>query len=102
MTSSKTLGGSVWLAATFLLGASLSLWAQPYVPGSTYFGRSNYIEYAAGDLPFIMSAPHGGSLTPSEIPDRTNCPSCSGWDFATATDSNTDDVATKVWAELAA
>ena len=75
-------------------------WAQTYVPGSTYFGRSNYIEYAAGDLPFILSAPHGGTLNPAEIPDRTNCPSCSGWDFTTTTDTATDDVAAKVKTEV--
>ncbi len=44
---------------------------QTYVAGQTYFGRNNYIEYIAGDLPFIISAPHGGTLTPSELPDRT-------------------------------
>jgi autotransporter-associated beta strand protein len=82
-------GAHAWLAA-----------GQSYIPGVTYFGRSNYIEYAAGDLPFILSAPHGGTLTPAEIPDRTNCPSCSGWDFTTTTDSATDDVAAKVKAEV--
>ena len=79
---------------------SAASWAQVYVPGSTYFGRSNYIEYAAGDLPFILSAPHGGTLNPAEIPDRTNCPSCSGWDFTTTTDTATDDVAAKVKTEV--
>ena len=43
-----------------------------YVPGTTYFGRSNYTEYVAGNLPLIISAPHGGDLTPSELPNRTN------------------------------
>ena len=42
-----------------------------YVPGETYFGRNGYIEYIAGDLPIIISAPHGGYLKPDEIPDRT-------------------------------
>jgi hypothetical protein len=45
--------------------------AQLYVPGQTYFGRSNYIEYTAGNLPVIIAAPHGGSLKPAELPDRT-------------------------------
>jgi hypothetical protein len=43
----------------------------PYVPGRSYFGRNGYIEYIAGNTPVIYSAPHGGDLTPSEIPDRT-------------------------------
>ena len=45
--------------------------AQTYVAGQTYFGRNNYIEYRAGNMPLIVSAPHGGTLTPAELPDRT-------------------------------
>lgn len=41
-----------------------------FIPGKSYFGRSNYIEYIAGDIPLIISAPHGGMLNPKEIPDR--------------------------------
>src|SRR5262249_43166862 len=44
----------------------------PYTPGQSYFGRNNYIEYIAGDGPVILSASHGGDLTPAEIPDRTD------------------------------
>ncbi len=67
--------------------------AQTYTPGTTYFGRSNYIQYVAGDMPVIFSAPHGGGLTPSEIPNRVcgSDPDCS-----TTTDSNVDDVALAV------
>ncbi len=42
-----------------------------YIAGETHFGRNSYIEYIVGDLPIIISAPHGGSLEPDEIPDRT-------------------------------
>jgi hypothetical protein len=45
--------------------------SQTFLPGKSYFGRNNYIEYMAGNLPLIISVPHGGALTPSEIPDRT-------------------------------
>ena len=41
-----------------------------YEPGRSYFGRNGYVEYVPGDLPVILSAPHGGGLTPVEIPDR--------------------------------
>lgn len=43
---------------------------QAFVPGKTYFGQDNHIEYLAGDLPFILSAPHGGREKPENIPDR--------------------------------
>lgn len=84
--------------------AAVGLWAatagaQPFTPGVSYFGRSNYIEYIAGELPVILSAPHGGALKPAEIPNRTNCTTC-GWDFSTATDSNTEDLARRIRTEV--
>ncbi len=42
-----------------------------YVVGQTYYGANNFIEYAVGDLPIVLSAPHGGYAKPSAIPDRT-------------------------------
>ncbi len=35
------------------------------------FGTNNYVEYHVGTLPFVISVPHGGSLVPGSIPDRT-------------------------------
>ena len=89
-----------WLWGLLAVAGSLALSlarAQPYVPGQSYFGRSNYIEYIAGDLPIIVSAPHGGTLTPSEIPDR-DCTGIS--DCSTATDSYLDDLAAKMRTEV--
>jgi N-formylglutamate amidohydrolase len=68
--------------------------AQPgvYRPGETYFGSNQYIEYLAGDLPVILSAPHGGRERPAEIPDREQ--------GTFAFDTNTQELARAVAAEL--
>ncbi len=56
--------------------ASLEVWVPlnvtSYQPGTSYFGRQSYVEYVPGELPLILSAAHGGALTPAEIPDRTS------------------------------
>jgi hypothetical protein len=41
------------------------------VPGQSYLGRNGYTEYFAGEIPVVLSAPHGGGYLPGEIPDRT-------------------------------
>ena len=43
----------------------------PLSAGQIHWGEGRYIEYTVGSLPLILSAPHGGTLTPSEIPNRT-------------------------------
>lgn len=43
---------------------------QQFVPGESCFGVDKHIEYIAGDLPFILSAPHGGREKPEQIPNR--------------------------------
>jgi hypothetical protein len=35
------------------------------------YGTNNYTQYHVGTLPIIISAPHGGLVTPAGIPDRT-------------------------------
>lgn len=59
------------LLAALLTAICPLLQAEDYTPGESYYGRNNYIEYIAGDLPLILTAGHGGSRTPSEIPIRT-------------------------------
>lgn len=44
---------------------------EEFLPGMSYFGRSEYVEYVPGTLPVVISAPHGGSLEPAEIANRT-------------------------------
>ena len=77
-TVTATSGGAsasaaveVWVPAT----------VTAYAPGTSYFGRKSYVEYIPGELPVVISAAHGGSLEPQEIPNRT-------WG-TTVTDSNT-------------
>ncbi len=55
--------------------------------GATSYGDEQYIEYLPGDLPIIITAPHGGTLVPATIPDRT------GTDVVTDRDLNTEELA---------
>ena len=71
-----------------------------YVAGQSYFGRNSYVEYIAGNSPVILSAPHGGLLTPSSIPDRTA--SACGGSATTVTDANTQELARTMQARYAA
>ncbi len=58
------------------------------LPGESYLGRNGYTEYLPGELPLVVSAPHGGDQRPAEIPDRT---------YGTmAQDRNTLDLALKI------
>lgn len=109
MSHAKTWPGWWVAAALFAIGPGVGTWAGPcwgvppeaatacalevpatgaYEPGRTYFGREGYIEYLAGDLPVILSAPHGGRLRPEEIPDRT--------EGTFAFDTNTQELARAV------
>ena len=43
----------------------------PYNYGQTYQGRNGYTTYYPGNIPVILSIPHGGDISPSEISNRT-------------------------------
>jgi hypothetical protein len=58
-----------------------------YVVGQMVADPQGWIEYTPGDAPLVLIAPHGGTLTPSQLPDRT----CSG--CVTVNDANTQDLA---------
>ncbi len=45
--------------------------AADLVPGKSVFGEHQYTEYIPGDIPLVVCSPHGGRLTPEDIPDRT-------------------------------
>ncbi len=60
----------------FTLTAPVSnIVAQTFIPGEVYFDSTQFVEYRAGNLPIILSAPHGGGLRPDSIPDR-KCDEC--------------------------
>lgn len=71
-----------------------------YVAGQSYFGRNGYVEYIAGNTPVILTAPHGGTLSPSSIPDRTA--SACGGSATTVTDANTQELARTMQTRYAA
>jgi hypothetical protein len=66
---------NVFYAICLLVLLPLFSWAQSFEPGEVYFSANEYIEYISGNLPIVISAPHGGHLEPEEIPDR-DCNNC--------------------------
>lgn len=54
--------------------------------GQTYTDKGAYVEYVVGDAPLVLVAPHGGTLTPAALPDRT-CSAC-----VTVADANTQEL----------
>ncbi len=54
---------------------SLTSRGQSFEPGESYLDENAYVEYLAGNLPIIISVPHGGYLEPDSIPDR-DCDDC--------------------------
>ncbi|MBB5035102.1 N-formylglutamate amidohydrolase [Prosthecobacter vanneervenii] len=57
-------------------------------PGSHVYGLRDFIEYIPGDLPLVVAAPHGGHLTPNDLPDRKS--------GETSADANTQDLARQI------
>jgi hypothetical protein len=54
------------------------------------YGVNNYIAYQMGNIPLVISVPHGGNVAPASIPDRT-CPNA-----VTVTDLNTQQIAKEI------
>ena len=83
-----------------VLLAVLTVLATPLVPaaapgaGEIVFGTDRHVEYHGGDLPIVLTSPHGGRLKPAGIPDRT--------EGVRDMDVNTQELARAVAAELLA
>lgn len=52
---------------------SFSTYAQNWEVGKTYRDDKNRTEFTVGNIPLVISVPHGGSFMPDDIPDR-DCP----------------------------
>lgn len=63
-----------------------------YLAGQSYLSSDGYVEYIAGDLPLLLLVPHGGTLRPATLPDRTS--------GVTDSDTNTQDLARRIAAAL--
>ena len=89
--------GKCLVRCMLLLTVFCSNWsnAQPYTVGNTYNGYNNLVQYVYGNLPIIITAPHGGLQT-GGLPDRA----CAN--IVTTTDANTDQLALAVQAKLTA
>lgn len=74
---------------------AVSLTGQSLVPGTVYYDSENeYVEYIYGNLPIVISAPHGGEKKPEQIEDR-DCEGC-----ITINDSYTQELTRKIVEEL--
>jgi len=80
----QRLGASVGGALT----ADFAATATSLEPGTTYHGAHGYVEFTAGALPLIVSAPHGGALRPEALRDRTG--------GTHARDTNTEELAREI------
>lgn len=79
------------LLFSLLLFVCPLLGAEPEV-GVPVFGTRSYSEYVPGELPLVISAPHGGRLKPETMADRTY--------GVRSEDSNTQDLARRIAAEV--
>jgi hypothetical protein len=55
----------------FKIVVLIILFSSTKISAQSLFGSNNYIEYSIGNLPIVISVPHGGYLQPSNIPNRT-------------------------------
>jgi hypothetical protein len=64
-----------YLLIAFFLFVSSCAFAQKAIPEVILKGTNGYIELIKGNMPLVISIPHGGYLLPDEIPERP-CTDC--------------------------
>lgn len=74
--------------------ANMSAFASNWESGDVYTDANDWTEAVVGNIPLVISVPHGGDLKPSNIPDRT----CN--DPTTITDANTRELARAIEQEF--
>ena len=100
VTDASGTAGTIWYAgpaagaqnrlrvsAAGTLHTEFTALAEATTAGETYAGANGYVEYLPGDIPVIVSAPHGGTLQPASIPNRT------GTGITTVRDADTEELA---------
>ncbi|WP_461532966.1 hypothetical protein [Sinomicrobium sp.] len=77
-----------------VLNSEANAVASNWQSGDVYKDSNNWTEVVVGNIPLVISVPHGGNLKPSNIPDRTcNNPT-------TITDANTRELARAIEQEF--
>lgn len=80
------------LAASLLAVSGVLAATAEKIPGQSASGLDRHVESIAGNLPIVLTAPHGGRLRPDAIPNRT--------EGVTDMDANTQELARAVAAEF--
>lgn len=66
-----------------LIVAVIGVSAQNWVVGKTYVDEERWTEFRVGNMPLVITVPHGGRINLDSVPDRT-CPGA-----VVVTDNNT-------------
>jgi hypothetical protein len=79
----------------FLLLFAATAHAQ-MVPGQSYFSPDGYVEIQAGNLPFVLTVPHDGTIYPTNMDDRTKETCAEGSTFSFGSDGKTNELARNI------
>jgi N-formylglutamate amidohydrolase len=74
------------------LGRAAAPPAAPRPPGQSVFSPDRFVEFLPGELPLVVTAPHGGRLQPDSLPRRSK--------GVTDMDANTQELARALAAEF--
>jgi len=81
------------LIVIIIFFCSYHVFGQNFIPGESYREEKSYVEYMHGNLPLIISVPHGGYDKPDDIPVRKGR-------FAKNQDIYTIEIAYKIYKKI--